>query len=224
MIIKEIILLPIFITLTLGLGMQLADLANDVSAKTVDFSNDATAAVDCAFKGENIADCSPELVNYDFTPEIKRLNDISEQLNVTLFEDQEFSMYYQGKIVRFRVQEINGQLVLIDTDSSISTDQSNEIVGNFISTKHISGFFLDKNKQKHVDLDQNGIYDIIIEREMQSGSDSLKISLSKKPTMIFFFSSNLVLFSLLGLFIYFAIAVNSRQKTKLKQMRNNDKK
>ena len=64
--------IPIFFALIIGMSVQLIDIADSTTAKTLDFAQDMSDAMDCAILGKDLSLCSPRLMEYDFTPEIKR--------------------------------------------------------------------------------------------------------------------------------------------------------
>ncbi len=56
------ILLPVIMISLLGTGLTLADIADRASAKTIAFAEDAESALDCAFRGLPLEQCSPGLM------------------------------------------------------------------------------------------------------------------------------------------------------------------
>ena len=63
------IMLPVFMTLVIGVATQMEDIAQDASDKAVAFSDDMNQAMDCATRGIPIEECSPDLMSHDFTEE-----------------------------------------------------------------------------------------------------------------------------------------------------------
>jgi hypothetical protein len=79
---KELIIYPAFAILFLGFAMQMVDIAESSSQKTIDFADDMNNAIDCATKGIDLSVCSPDLMNHDFSPEInKTINANKEIIN-----------------------------------------------------------------------------------------------------------------------------------------------
>jgi len=204
----RILLLPIFLSLTLGLGMQLADLANDVSSKTVEFSFNANQAVDCAFSGVPIAECSPDLVNTNFDNEVKRLNDITKQATLSFDNNTDnmvINLKLENKTVAFVIKEVNGSYI-IESNAPISQDSGNLIVGNFIKVNAIKNIILHNNDNLFIDINNDKIYDV----KLSTSSESLTLSLAKKPTLAFFLSSFFVLLSVVLLAVYVLVKVNNK--------------
>ncbi|MBN2458499.1 hypothetical protein JXB31_05200 [Candidatus Woesearchaeota archaeon] len=69
---KALMVYPVMVIVFLGLSMELVDIAESTSEKTVAFADDMYYAVDCAVRGIDIAVCSPNLMDHDFEPEINR--------------------------------------------------------------------------------------------------------------------------------------------------------
>lgn len=66
---------PVVVLLITGLGMQLFDLAEAASEKTISFSEEAVSAVDCAFLGIELSHCSAQF-DYDFERDIGEFEDL----------------------------------------------------------------------------------------------------------------------------------------------------
>jgi len=69
---KELLIYPIFAVVFLGFAMQLIDIAESTTTKTIDYAEDMSRAVDCAVRGIDLSVCSPNLMDHDFEPEINR--------------------------------------------------------------------------------------------------------------------------------------------------------
>jgi hypothetical protein len=69
---KELIIYPAFAVMFLGFAMQMVDIAESTTQKTVAFADDMNNAIDCATKGIDLSICSPNLMNHDFSPEINQ--------------------------------------------------------------------------------------------------------------------------------------------------------
>ena len=67
----------------LGFAMELNNIAEDASAKTLRFADDMNNAIPCAAKGIPVAVCSPNLAATDFTPELERYMAALEEINKT---------------------------------------------------------------------------------------------------------------------------------------------
>lgn len=77
---KELAIVPIVALLVISIGTQLVDVAEHTGDKVVKYSEDMGNAVDCAFLGQSISKCSPELTTTDFDSEINQTADLLEQL------------------------------------------------------------------------------------------------------------------------------------------------
>ena len=204
MVVKEVLIVPIILSLTIGVGLQLADLATETSDKTVAFATSANNAVDCAFKGVSLDECSPNLTNYDFKPEMHRLQRISEQYNMTLENGQEFSVYYDNKEVNFKVKSVNDSLVLVKTGRKVSTSSEGGITGNFMGTSSEIKFKPYLNK--FLDLNNDGVYDISVKTK----KNVMQASLSNRPTIRYFLDSGYNVAALLLLGLYMLLTINKR--------------
>lgn len=77
---KELLVLPVFGMIFLGIGLQLVDIAESTGAKAVDYAEDMNMAMDCAVRGVELEKCSPDLLEHDFEPEINRTLDASKDI------------------------------------------------------------------------------------------------------------------------------------------------
>ena len=75
---KELLMLPIIMGIVLTFAVQLSDIAESTADKAIVFADDMNAAFDCASAGVSIYECSPELKDTSFKPEI---NQTLETLN-----------------------------------------------------------------------------------------------------------------------------------------------
>lgn len=64
--IKALVFASATAVIMLGFFMQLTDIAESTSQKTLKYADSMDRAVDCAFAGVDISVCSPELKNTDF--------------------------------------------------------------------------------------------------------------------------------------------------------------
>ncbi|MFP4111564.1 MAG: hypothetical protein ACLFPQ_05410 [Candidatus Woesearchaeota archaeon] len=78
---KEIITIPIVMSLVLGLAMQLIEIAESTSEKVVRYAEDMNSAIDCAFRGIDISYCAPNLAGTDFKGELNETKEIIDEIN-----------------------------------------------------------------------------------------------------------------------------------------------
>lgn len=76
---KELVAVPIVIAGLLGMLAELQDLSDDAQQRTLEYAQDATAALDCAYQARPLTDCSPGITNPDFSEEITRTNQLLEE-------------------------------------------------------------------------------------------------------------------------------------------------
>ena len=88
--IKALLTVPILIALLLVVASELEDIAESTADQALAFSADMSNAMPCATLGIPLAECSPELFNYDFTEnkealleQIEELQNILEDVNFT---------------------------------------------------------------------------------------------------------------------------------------------
>lgn len=82
---RELIIVPVVTILLLGLIGPLADIAESSSDKSIAFAGDMENAMDCAFKGYLVGECSPGLFDYSFEEEIDGTLDISYEMLRAVF-------------------------------------------------------------------------------------------------------------------------------------------
>jgi hypothetical protein len=77
---KELVIYPAFAVFFLGFAMQMVDIAESSSEKTIAFADDMNNAIDCATKGIDLSICSPNLMNHDFSAEINQTIDANTEI------------------------------------------------------------------------------------------------------------------------------------------------
>ena len=91
---RFLIILPVAITIVLAFVVQLSDIAISTSDKALNYANEMDSAVDCAFRGIPVEECSPNLNSQNFEPEVNEIIDFNEilikeyGLNITKIENQ----------------------------------------------------------------------------------------------------------------------------------------
>jgi hypothetical protein len=85
---NNVIIILTATTLIMGFAIELAQIANQVSNKAIDFSEDMNKAMDCAITGRPLEECSPNLKSddsYNFkgdaTAFVAKVQDFQDQLN-----------------------------------------------------------------------------------------------------------------------------------------------
>lgn len=80
--------IPLAAGVITGLASDLVTQAEDVSNKTLEYTQQMNDALDCAFKGVELSVCSPDLVTTDFDEDVdefeKTLEEVKKQTNSTL--------------------------------------------------------------------------------------------------------------------------------------------
>ena len=74
------------------MGTQLVEIGTSTSEKTLNYANEMDSAVDCAFRGIPIEECSPTLTDTNFEPEIKEYIDFNKEM-----QDQIDALYEAQK-------------------------------------------------------------------------------------------------------------------------------
>jgi hypothetical protein len=76
------IYIPAMLMLSLSIGtvMELSDIAQTSADKAIAYSEDMTAALDCAYTARPLDECSPDLFSTDFKIEADRTRAILEDL------------------------------------------------------------------------------------------------------------------------------------------------
>jgi hypothetical protein len=81
---KELLIIPGIALLMLGFVVQLEGIAKQSSEKAIKFSQDMNNAMDCAFLGKPIRECSPNLMNRNFNKEVNQTQNILLNITSTL--------------------------------------------------------------------------------------------------------------------------------------------
>ena len=68
------------LSLTLGTLSQLTELAETSSAKAVQYSEDMTNAIDCAYTARPLSECSPNLFSTDFKEDVAQTQAILKEI------------------------------------------------------------------------------------------------------------------------------------------------
>jgi len=98
---KALIILPFVGLLLFPFVTELLTVAHSSQEKAVNFADDMNAAIDCATRGIPIAECSPDLMSYDFTPEMDETIEISNDILAFLeeYKDYNVSVDEEGQTV-----------------------------------------------------------------------------------------------------------------------------
>ena len=82
---KELAMIPIIFSIILGISIELIDVAESSSAKVIRYTEAMEKGIDCAFRGELILECSPELNSIRFDSDLDKfdntLKEIKEELS-----------------------------------------------------------------------------------------------------------------------------------------------
>lgn len=87
---REIIVAPFVVVLILGFVLQIANIAESASEKVVNYADEINNALDCAFDGISIYECSPGLDTYNFEEDLTKYKDYNAEFlaNITkIFEN-----------------------------------------------------------------------------------------------------------------------------------------
>ena len=103
---KELLIYPAFAIFFLGFAMQMVDIAESTSAKTISFADDMNNAMDCATKGIDLTVCSPNLMNHDFKPEINKTIQANKDLmNTVQLRNKELETNIKASNLQASLQE-----------------------------------------------------------------------------------------------------------------------
>lgn len=86
---KEIIIVPVIGLFIIGFAVELESIATDSGKKALKYASDMNNAMDCAMVGVPIRECSPELMETDFTPEIEDTTALLENMTLSLSDQLE---------------------------------------------------------------------------------------------------------------------------------------
>ncbi|MFP4424142.1 MAG: hypothetical protein ACLFP2_02825 [Candidatus Woesearchaeota archaeon] len=78
---KELLFIPFIGVFVLGVGVQLESIAEESSDKAIRYAGQMSDAMDCAMLGRHISDCSPELTDTSFSPEIEKTQRVLENIS-----------------------------------------------------------------------------------------------------------------------------------------------
>ncbi len=97
---RELLIFPLFAALCLGFTVQLVEIAESTSGKAIDFTNDMHGALDCATRGIDMKECSPDLFTYEFDDEIEKTIDssleFSRELEDSLARGEDYNIKREG--------------------------------------------------------------------------------------------------------------------------------
>ena len=74
LVVYPVIGLPIALIAIFGFLGELEDLSYQASDKTLQYTEDAVNALDCAFEARPLTECSPDITGPEFSEEIARTN------------------------------------------------------------------------------------------------------------------------------------------------------
>ena len=81
---KELLIIPIIAITLLSIATQLVETAEESGEKVTAYAQDMTNAMDCAFLGKPLEECSPNLLETDFKEDMvktqEELKAIQEEL------------------------------------------------------------------------------------------------------------------------------------------------
>ena len=69
---QRILAVVIIVSFATGFFLELAEIAESVSDKALAFADSINMAMECAFNGVDLEECSPQLLNHSFDDEINR--------------------------------------------------------------------------------------------------------------------------------------------------------
>ena len=84
---KELITVPIVLSIVLGLAIELVEVAESTSDKVIEYAESMNSALDCAFRGVDITYCSPELSSQDFKEELLKTKEIVDKMKDMNYTD-----------------------------------------------------------------------------------------------------------------------------------------
>lgn len=123
---KDLLFAPIALSIILGLMIQLVDVAESVSDKTIKYAKDMENALDCAFAGVNIGVCSPDLVKTDFTPELLQTQEFLGVMQDTANDELEAYNISSGELMDYdELKEYLAQLQTVIAE--LEAQQTEEI-------------------------------------------------------------------------------------------------
>jgi len=98
---KSLLILPAVAILLLGVAIELEGIAQSTSDKAIEFAGDMESAMDCATVGRPIRECSPRLMDTDFTTDVNETISTLENLelllqNETIITMEEFEHLLQN--------------------------------------------------------------------------------------------------------------------------------
>ena len=119
------VIIPIAVLILSGVALELSNIAEETSKKTVTFASDANDAVDCAIKGIPISECSARLTQreYQFAQDLEEFRQLNEQLirnvtennslHVTLPQGGAFKLEYEENTQIIGVAEVKKEEVVL---------------------------------------------------------------------------------------------------------------
>ncbi len=103
---KELILIPVIGIMILSFVPELLTIAESSQLKAVNLADDMNNAIDCATRGVALEECSPNLMSYNFTPELDRTVGLNKEVLELL--DQ-----YKDEYSNITVTDLGNSTVII---------------------------------------------------------------------------------------------------------------
>ena len=124
---KELLVVPVFFMLFIGVSMQLVTIAQSTSQKAIGFADDMNKAMDCAVRGIDLKICSPNLFNTSFDNEINSSLEINNKI-----------LSLSSKILQTNLTQLEKEYI-INYSSSRTNNLTNENIYNNIDEKEVVG-------------------------------------------------------------------------------------
>ncbi len=77
---KYLLLTPAIIAMILGFAVELQAIAEDASSQTIEFSNNAADALECAYTARPLNECSKDIFSDKTTKEIAETRRILDEM------------------------------------------------------------------------------------------------------------------------------------------------
>lgn len=77
---STLITAPIFVIILTTFALNIIDIAQESSDETLKFAQESSNAMECAYKGIGLEQCSPELFEKDFKTDLEQYKELNQEM------------------------------------------------------------------------------------------------------------------------------------------------
>lgn len=154
-------MIPIAVLVLSGLGLQLNDIAQKASGKTISFADNAGEAVDCALLGIAIEECSPDLLEVAFEDDLREFEEFNRDFAENLSDSQSKIHLILEKGESFKASH-NKEFVIRIDDIDVDNEMIELIVVDLSDVTSVMRIPFGFGEELKLDVSDDGFSDIIL--------------------------------------------------------------